>query len=60
MKTLHERENYSCGILQDMIEREISSAFKIREPPIMSTKTAIINTIKQKEKHEKHYTDVGE
>ena len=30
MKTPHERENYSWGILQDMIEREVSSAFKIR------------------------------
>jgi len=28
----NERENYSWGIIQDMIEREISSAFKIREP----------------------------
>jgi hypothetical protein len=43
----HERENYSWGMVQDMIEREISSAFKIREPPTMPTKKAIINTIKQ-------------
>ena len=28
----NERENYSWGIIQDMIEREISSAFKLREP----------------------------
>ena len=27
-----ERENYSWGIIQDMIEREISLAFKLREP----------------------------
>ena len=27
-----ERENYSWGIIQDMIEREISAAFKLREP----------------------------
>ena len=31
----NERENYSWGIIQDMIEREISSAFKLREPPIL-------------------------
>jgi|LWDU01.1.fsa_nt_gi hypothetical protein len=29
----NERENYSWGIIQDMIEREISLAFKLREPP---------------------------
>ena len=43
----HERENYSWGIVQDMIEREISLAFKIRELPTMPTKKDIINTIKQ-------------
>ena len=33
-----ERENYSWGIIQDMIEREINSAFKLREPPKMPSK----------------------
>ena len=47
MKTLHERENYSWGILQDMIEREVSSAFKIREPIEMPSKKEIKQTIKQ-------------
>jgi hypothetical protein len=28
----NERENYSWGVVQNMIEREVSSAFKIREP----------------------------
>ena len=28
----NERENYSWGVIQDIIEREISSAFKLREP----------------------------
>ena len=28
----NERENYSWGIIQDMIEREISAAFQLREP----------------------------
>ena len=31
----NERENYSWGIIQDMIEKEISSAFKLREPSIL-------------------------
>tara|TARA_Y100001949_G_scaffold94520_1_gene79754 strand:- start:252 stop:404 length:153 start_codon:yes stop_codon:yes gene_type:complete len=34
----NERENYSWGIIQDMIEREINSAFKLREPPQMPSK----------------------
>ena len=29
----HERENYSWGVVQDLIEREVNSAFKLREPP---------------------------
>jgi hypothetical protein len=29
----HETENYSWGVIQDMIEKEISSAFKLREDP---------------------------
>ena len=29
---IHETENYSWGVIQDMIEKEISSAFKLREP----------------------------
>ena len=42
----NERENYSWGILQDMIEREVSSAFKIREPPVMPSKKEIKQIIK--------------
>jgi len=37
----NERENYSWGIIQDMIEREISSAFKLREPSKISSKKEI-------------------
>ena len=34
MKSLnHEIENYSWGILQDMIEKEVNAAFKIRPQP---------------------------
>jgi len=47
MKTLHERENYSWGIIQDMIEREVSSAFKLREPPQMPSKKEIKKLIKE-------------
>jgi len=49
----HERENYGWGVVQDMIEREVSSAFKIREPPQifrmypMPTKKEIKKLIKE-------------
>ena len=34
MKSLnHEIENYSWGVLQDMIEKEVNAAFKIRPKP---------------------------
>ena len=42
----NERENYSWGIIQDMIEREINSAFKLREPPKMPSKKEIKRIIK--------------
>ena len=42
----NERENYSWGVIQDMIEREISSAFKLREPPTMPSKKKIKQIIK--------------
>jgi len=32
MKNRRERENYSWELIQDMIDREISSAFKLKEP----------------------------
>ena len=31
-KNRRERENYSWELIQDMIDREISSAFKLKEP----------------------------
>ena len=43
----HEIENYSWGVVQHMIEREISSAFKLREPPQMPTKKEIKKLIKE-------------
>ena len=41
----HEIENYSWGVLQDIIEKEISSAFKLKEltPPMMPTKKELRN-----------------
>ena len=47
-KNNHEIENYSWGIIQDMIEREINSAFKLKEPSVqMPTKREIKQIIKQ-------------
>ena len=52
----NERENYSWGVVQDMIEREISSAFKIREPPTMPSKKEIKQIIKSTVKKERKWT----
>jgi hypothetical protein len=32
MKNRRERENYSWELIQDMIDREVSAAFKLKEP----------------------------
>ena len=31
-KNRRERENYSWEVIQDMIDKEVSSAFKLKEP----------------------------
>ena len=49
----NERENYSWGIIQDMIEREINSAFKLREPTKMPSKKEIKQIIKSTVKGER-------
>jgi|TARA_B110000914_G_C15077062_1_gene271081 hypothetical protein len=49
----NERENHSWGIIQDMIEREISSAFKIREPIKLPSKEEIKQLIKSAVKKER-------
>ena len=49
----NERENYSWGIIQDMIEREVSSAFKLREPTQMPSKREIKRIIKDTVKNAK-------
>ena len=48
-KNNHEIENYSWGVLQDMIEKEINSAFKLKEPSVqMPSKREIKNIIRNK------------
>lgn len=42
----HERENYSWGVIQSMIEREIHEAFRIREPQEMPSKKEIKQLIR--------------
>jgi len=49
----HEIENYSWGLVQDLIEREVSSAFKLREPPQMPSKKEIKQIIKSTVKKER-------
>ena len=47
------RENYCWEIIQDMIEREVSSAFKLREPTKMPSKKEIKQIIKNTVKKER-------
>jgi|TARA_B110000196_G_scaffold300723_1_gene294290 hypothetical protein len=42
----HEVENYSWEVVQNLIEREVSAAFKLREPPKMPSKKEIKQIIK--------------
>ena len=46
----HEIENYSWEVIQNMIEKEISAAFKLREepPPSMPSKKEIKKIIRDK------------
>ena len=45
----HEIENYSWEVIQNMIEKEISAAFKLKEPPTptMPSKKEIKQIIKK-------------
>ena len=43
----HEIENYSWEVIQNMIEKEISAAFKIKEPLVMPSKKEIKQLIKK-------------
>ena len=54
MKSLnHEIENYSWGVLQDMIEREVNAAFKLRVDPVMPSKKEIKRIIRDTVKGER-------
>ena len=53
----HAIENYSWGIIQDMIEREINSAFKLREPSQMPSKKEIKKIIKHTIQNAKTFPD---
>ena len=53
----HAIENYSWGIIQDMIEREINSAFKLREPSQMPSKKEIKQIIKHTIQNVKTFSD---
>tara|TARA_B100001250_G_scaffold411504_1_gene440323 strand:- start:274 stop:438 length:165 start_codon:yes stop_codon:yes gene_type:complete len=43
----HEIENYSWEIVQNMIEREVSAAFKLRDDPILPSKKEIKRIIRE-------------
>ncbi len=47
----HEIENYSWGIVQDLIEREVNLAFKLKEPVEMPSKKEIKKVIRNVCKH---------
>ena len=49
----HEIENYSWGVLQDMIEREVNAAFKLRVDPVMPSKKEIKRIIRDTVKGER-------
>ena len=42
----NERENYSWGLVQDLIEREVNSAFRLKESVEMPSKKEIKQIIK--------------
>ena len=49
----HEIENYSWGVLQDMIEREVNAAFKLRVDPVLPSKKEIKRLIRDTVKGER-------
>jgi len=50
-------ENYSWELIQNMIERDINSAFKLREPPEMPSKKEIKKIIKHTIQDAKTFPD---
>ncbi len=53
MRNNHEIENYSWGIIQDMIEREVNAAFKLRVDPVLPSKKEIKRIIRDTVKGER-------
>jgi len=53
MRNNHEIENYSWGIIQDMIEGEVNAAFKLRVDPVMPSKKEIKTIIRDTVKRER-------
>ncbi len=53
MNNNHEIENYSWGVIQDMIEKEIQAAFKLRVDPVMLSKKEIKTIIRDTVKRER-------
>ena len=53
MNNNHEIENYSWGIIQDMIEKEVNAAFKLRVDPVMPSKKEIKTIIRDTVKRER-------
>ena len=43
----HEIENYSWEIVQNMIEREVNAAFKLRVTPVLPSKKEIKRIIRE-------------
>jgi len=49
IRNRHEIENYSWEIVQNMIEREVNAAFKLRDDPVtLPSKKEIKRIIKEK------------
>ena len=49
----HEMENYSWEIVQNMIEREVNAAFKLRVDPVLPSKKEIKRIIRDTVKGER-------
>ena len=49
----HEIENYSWEIVQNMIEREVNAAFKLRVDPVLPSKKEIKKIIRETVKGER-------
>jgi len=53
IRNRHEIENYSWEIVQNMIEREVNAAFKIRVDPVLPSKKEIKRLIRDTVKGER-------